>query len=172
MIRIAITGPESTGKSSLAEALARELNGRIVPEYARAYLDDLGRPYELHDVLRIGRQQYEMIMEACDSSVEAVIADTELLVISIWLSHKYGHTEPWIENRLARQPFDLYLLCDIDLPWEEDPQREHPHMRQYFFELYHKRLTDLDVPFGVVQGEGEDRIKNALALINALSSCG
>jgi len=170
MIRIAITGPESTGKSSLAGALARHFNALAVPEYAREYLDHLGEPYKLRDVLRIGWKQYEMISEACDSDAETVIADTELLVISIWLSHKYGLTEPWIEERLTRQPSDLYLLCDIDLPWEEDPLREHPHMRQYFFDLYLKRLTEMKVPFGIVRGEGKKRIDNALALISELSS--
>jgi NadR type nicotinamide-nucleotide adenylyltransferase len=161
MIKIAITGPESTGKSSLAEALAQRFGATLVPEYAREYLDNMHKPYERQDVIAIGVKQHELIQDAFQSSAAMVIADTELLVISIWLSHKYGESDPWIEQKLTEQPFDLFLLCDIDLPWVEDPLREHPHMRHHFFSLYLNRLKKMEIPFIIVKGENDDRFDNA-----------
>ncbi len=167
MIRIAVTGPESTGKSQLSEALGIHFGAVVVPEYARSYLDVLARPYTREDVLAIARGQERMIHDAISSeTAEVVVADTELLVISIWLSHKYGRSDPWVEDALKRQPFDLYLLCDVDLPWEEDPLREHPHLRSYFFGQYEQRLKELGVTYGIVRGLGEARLDCALECIH------
>lgn len=166
LIRLAVTGPESTGKSWLSEKLAAHFQGMLVPEYAREYLATLDRDYTPEDVMIMGKRQHRMLLDACESKTGLVVADTELLVISIWLEHKYGITDPWVETHWKAQPFDLYLLCDIDLPWEDDPLREHPHHREVLFDKYRNHLDKSGVNYVVVRGSGFQRLANALMLIH------
>ncbi len=167
MIRIAITGPESTGKTLLSEALSEKYDAVLVPEYAREYLETLNRAYEFDDVMHIAEQQHQLITESVlRSKKNMLISDTELLVMSIWIEHKYKIRDPWVEQELRNQPFDLYLLCDIDLPWQDDPLREHPHMREYLFDKYQKKLKILQFSYAVVTGFADQRIQNATEIIN------
>jgi nicotinamide riboside kinase len=166
MMKIAVTGPESTGKSWLAEALATHYRGVCLPEYAREFLENIHRPYTPEDVLVIAGEQHRRLLQViANNTLPAVVADTELLVISIWLEHKYGITDTWVDQELPRQPFDLYLLCDIDMPWVDDPLREHPHKRRELFEKYRKRLSEMEFPWYLVQGTGENRLLHALNCI-------
>jgi len=166
MIRkIAITGPESTGKSMLAEQLARHYQTIWVPEYAREYLELLGKPYEEKDILFIAQGQLAAEESKLIHAGNFLICDTELLVTKIWSEVKYGRCNPWILDAIETHPYDLYLLCDVDLPWEYDPLREHPEQRQYLFDLYYNELKNRNFPFEVVRGTGPDRLKNALSII-------
>jgi NadR type nicotinamide-nucleotide adenylyltransferase len=164
-LKIAITGPESTGKSMLAEQLAEHYHTLWVPEYAREYINNLDRPYNQEDILEIARGQIRSETLICRQTKELLICDTELIVTKIWSEVKYGNCDPWILNMLENHKYDLYLLCDIDLPWEEDPQREHPHEREYLFNLYKKELTGRALPFFVISGFGKKRLKNAILVI-------
>lgn len=165
LIRIAITGPESTGKSQLAERLAAHYHTVFVPEYARMYIDDLHRPYEQKDILDIavGQLRHEKQMESL--AVDILFCDTELLVTKIWSEVKYGTCDPWILKNIEEHHYDLFLLCNIDLPWAEDPQREHPHMREKLFSLYFDELTERQFPFVVISGNGDQRLHNAIHAI-------
>lgn len=166
MIKIAITGPESTGKTMLSEALSEKYDAALVPEYAREYLERLNRPYDIEDVLTIAVRQHQMISEtALKSNKKILIADTELLVLSIWIEHKYKKEDPWVEQELRNQKFDLYLLCDIDLPWQFDPLREHPNLREYLFDKYRRKLNDLGFPYAVVNGLSDIRLQNTAKII-------
>lgn len=169
--RIAITGPESTGKSLLAEQLAKHYQTRWVPEFARTYIDTLGRPYEEHDILTIAKGQLEL-EKAGEQSLERgtghepyLFCDTELLVTKIWSEVKFGRCDPWILQRLDRHSYALYLLCYIDTPWEADPQREHPHLRERLFSLYYDEMLERGWNFRVVTGLGEARVRNAIKFI-------
>lgn len=152
----------------LASFLAEHFRAPLIDEYAREYLEKLGRPYTPEDVVTIGREQYRRIEAAADTQSGWVIADTELLVISIWLQFKYGMVPPEVELMLKTQPVDFYLLCNIDLPWEEDPLRENPNERQQLFDLYQQRLDSLGFPYHVVSGSGQQRFTNALNILNDL----
>ena len=163
--RIAITGPESTGKSMLAEQLAAHYHTVWVPEYAREYLELLGEPYEERDILSIARGQLLSETSKQILAKNFLFCDTELLVTKIWSEVKYGRCHPWIPENIVKHHYDLYLLCDIDLPWEYDPLREHPDQRQYLFDLYYNELKIRNYPFDVVRGTGPDRLKNALKII-------
>jgi NadR type nicotinamide-nucleotide adenylyltransferase len=162
LVRIAITGPESTGKSMLSEALAGHFRSSWVPEYAREYIGNLKRPYGKEDILAIAKGQLEREKQANGTGGKLLFCDTELIVTKIWSEVKYGSCDPWILEKIAEHRYDLYLLCDIDLPWEYDPQREHPHMRQYLFDLYRAELTERKLPFEVINGLGDTRLKNAI----------
>jgi NadR type nicotinamide-nucleotide adenylyltransferase len=166
MIRISVTGPESTGKSWLAERLASRYSSPWVPEYAREYLETLRRPYTYDDILQIARTQYEREKAACSSGM--VFCDTDFLVTAIWCQVKYGRCHPWITRMLESEPYDLYLLCNIDLPWEYDPLREHPEMRADLFTLYRNRLDALGFNYRVVSGTGAERLRNAADFVDEI----
>jgi len=165
LLRIAVTGPESTGKSMLTQQLAKHFQSPWVPEYAREYIEKLGRPYSEDDILAIARGQMAHEEAAAERAEKVLFCDTELIVTKIWSEVKYGRCHPWILSTIEERPYDLYLLCYIDIPWENDPQREHPHMRERLFTLYYEELMERGYPFGVVKGLGGDRKRNALGLI-------
>lgn len=164
--KIAITGPESTGKSELAKGLAQHYNGGFVPEYAREYIDLLDRDYTQEDILVIAQNQLEREQEVLEKSREFLFADTELIVTKIWSLHKYGRCHPWIEAEIVNHTYDLYLLCDVDLPWQYDEQREHPHLRNFFFEWYKRALDEYGFPWYIVSGTGKERLENAITIID------
>ena len=163
--RIAITGPESTGKSKLAAQLAEHYHTVWVPEYAREYLDKLGRPYEENDLIEIAKGQITHEKTAISHARRFLFCDTDLTVIKIWYEYKYGTLHPFLARKYAEISYDLYLLTDIDLPWEYDPQREHPEKRKYFFEWFERELKAKNTPYAVIRGRGEERLKNAVKVI-------
>ncbi|MEI6766173.1 MAG: ATP-binding protein [Bacteroidota bacterium] len=168
MIRIALTGPESTGKSELAERLALHYNTLWVPEFAREYIASINRSYTLDDILLIAQKQFEHENAAALNANFMLFCDTEATVTKIWAEHSYRQCPEWIRENIASHHYDLYLLCNIDLPWQQDPQREHPHLRAYFFNLYQKELSDRNVPFAVISGNGESRLQNALEAVETM----
>lgn len=163
--RIAVTGPESTGKSMLAESLAKHFNTVWVPEYARAYLQYLNRPYEYSDILNIAKGQLssEKMMEI--KANKLLFCDTECIVTKIWSEFKYHRCDPWIIAQITDHPYDLYLLCDVDLPWEYDPLREHPEERNVLFDLYKRELELHDLNYSIVSGLGQSRMQCAVEII-------
>ncbi|MEI8007610.1 MAG: ATP-binding protein [Bacteroidota bacterium] len=164
--KIAITGPESTGKSMLASDLAVFYGTAWVPEYARRYLEVHGPAYREEDILTIAKGQFEHETAAEASASKYLFCDTEFIVTKIWSEVKYGRCHPWILNQIAEHRYDLFLLCDIDLPWEFDPLREHPGMRKELFELYCRELDSRGLPYAVINGTGIDRLYNAVSRIH------
>lgn len=166
--RIAITGPESTGKSRLAIQLAGYYNTVYVPEFARGYIDSLDRPYEQGDIVEIARGQLRKEQEMAMKANRKLICDTELIVTKIWSLHKYGSCDPFILENILHNQYDLFLLCDVDLPWEQDPQREHPHLRKFFFDWYKRELDGYGFRYEVVFGMGPQRLERAVAYVEDL----
>ncbi len=160
--RISITGPESAGKSDLAKALAEHYQTVWVPEYARDYLNNLNRPYDYEDILKIAKGQVKAEKKILKYSNRLIFVDTEMIVLKIWCVVKYGKCHPWILDRLAKQNYELYLLTDIDLPWQPDPLREHPDKRRELFNLYLDELKKRNLPFEIVNGFGQQRLLNAI----------
>ncbi|MFH1159843.1 MAG: ATP-binding protein [bacterium] len=163
--RIAITGPESTGKSMLSQQLAEHYHTVWVPEYAREYLDQLSRPYQEQDILKIARGQLRKEKKLEAGAGRFLFCDTELLVTKIWSEFKYHRCDPWILRKLETHTYNLYLLCYIDTPWEYDPQREHPNLREQLFTLYHDEMHERRWNFRIVTGLGETRLQNAIKFI-------
>jgi len=165
MIRISVTGPESTGKSWLARQLADHYHTEWVPEYARKYLEDIDRPYTYDDILLISQKQFEEENSA-HGDTELLFCDTDFCVTSIWCNVKYGKCHEWITDHLNRKNYGLYLLCDIDLPWQYDPLREHPEMRSELFGMYRDLLLEKCFNYKVVKGTGEERLQNAIVSVD------
>ncbi len=168
--RIMITGPESTGKSMLAQALAAHYQTEWVPEVARTYLKEIGRPYQERDLLEIAKAQMALEEQKARKANRLLFCDTGMLVLKIWSEHSYGRCHPWILRQWQEHSYTQYLLPDIDMPWQPDPQREHPHLREYFFKLYKEHLQLQQLPFQVISGLGETRLKRAIQLIDSLLS--
>ncbi|MCK9203788.1 MAG: ATP-binding protein [Bacteroidales bacterium] len=164
--RIAITGPESTGKSMLTEQLAAWYHSVWVSEFARDYLSYLHRPYQESDILYMAQQQLVEEEKKARTANRFLFCDTELIVTKIWSEVKYGRCDPWILQNIDIHRYDLFLLCDIDLPWEFDPLREHPEKRKYLFDLYFNELTNRKFPFFVISGSGKARLENAIKKID------
>ncbi len=165
--RILILGPESTGKSTLAEDLATYFGEPWVPEFAREYLEDLGREYRYEDMLVIGKGQVSLENEMAEKAKKYLFCDTDLRVIHIWSEHRFGKTDPWVMDQIKERKYDLILLTDTDLPWTPDPQREYPEleMRNYFFDLYTKLAEKSGFPFHLISGNKDERLKKALEFI-------
>lgn len=167
MFKIAITGPESTGKSTLSEKLAHHYNTNFVPEYSRSYLENFVGQYTENDVVEIAKGQHNLILEEEKKSSKILIADTEIVVCKIWVEYVFKHSNTTIDNLLKKQDFDLYLLCDIDLPWVYDPLRENPDIdeRKELFKIYRNTLEQMKVPFEIVSGDNDERVNNAIKVI-------
>ncbi len=168
--RILILGPESTGKSTLAEDLAHHFGEPWVPEFAREYLEKIDRPYQFEDLVEIGKGQVLLEDELARKAKKFLFCDTDLRVIHIWSDHRFGKTDLWVLEQLEIRRYDLILLTDIDLPWEPDPLREHPEleMRQYFFEKYQQLAEQSGIPFLTISGDREKRLKTAVQAVDKL----
>jgi NadR type nicotinamide-nucleotide adenylyltransferase len=166
--RIAIVGPECTGKSTLAEQLAKHYHTCFVPEYAREYIDKLKRPYTLNDIVEISKGQIKLEDERAAKANKILVCDTNLMVTKIWAEFKYKQCPAWIKENLAKRKYSLHLLTDIDIPWEADPQREHPHLRRELFEIYRSELIAEGVPYQLISGKPDMRLQQATTAINKL----
>ena len=169
-LKIAITGPESTGKSTLATQLADYYKTTWVPEYAREYLAQLGRPYTREDVEQIATGQLSRINKVQVPEPGIIFFDTELIVLKIWMMHSYGSCPDWLLQAIPKQNLDLYLLMNVDLPWEPDPQREHPHLRQFFYDWYKQELQNYGFPFVQISGTYETRFDQARQQVELVRS--
>lgn len=166
--RISITGPESSGKSWLAERLASHYQTHWVPEYARKYLENYGSGYTLEDVINIAKGQIELENKTVKQSHNLLFCDTDLLVTKIWSEVVFGSCPFWIEDQFKNHTYDLYLLCFPDIPWQPDPLRENPENREVLFQLYKDALTKQGFPFKIVKGFGEVRLGNAIIFVNEI----
>lgn len=165
MIRIAITGPESTGKSWLAQQLADHYKTLWVAEYAREFLDKISRPYSYDDILEIAQKQFELENKFAEET-NLLFCDTDFNVTNIWCTVKYNKCHDWITEKTQSNLYALYLLCDIDLPWQYDPFREHPDKRYEIFNMYESLLKKNRCQYHIISGTGETRLQNAIRVVD------
>lgn len=168
--KVCVIGPECTGKTDLSKFLSEHYNTPWVDEYARAYLNKLGRPYQQHDLTKIAHGQMRMEDEWLNDANKILICDTNLLVIKIWSEYKFGACDKEILKGMAERKYDLYLLTNIDIPWQDDPQREHPQKREFFWNLYKKEVATTGVATVEISGSREVRRSTAIEAINKLIS--
>jgi NadR type nicotinamide-nucleotide adenylyltransferase len=164
--KISITGPESTGKSSLSAALAKHYNTIWLPEYAREYINTLQRDYCSEDIENIALEQVRREQEMIKYADNFLFCDTDPLVCHIWHKVKFEHASPLISELFNTSVYDLILLCDIDLEWKFDPMREHPDKRQWLFDIYKQELKASVKEFHIVSGLNNERIQKAIEIIN------
>ena len=161
MLKIIITGPESSGKTTLCKILANHFKIPFSEEYARKYLTKLDRKYTQKDLSRIANKQLQF-------EQDKRILDTDLITIKIWSNYKYGNCDNWILQQIQKQTSKerFYLLCKPDIPWEADPKRENPNDREELFEIYKKETEIFGYDYFVV--EGKNRTENSISTISSL----
>jgi NadR type nicotinamide-nucleotide adenylyltransferase len=184
--KIVVNGPESTGKSSLCEALAAHYHTGWVPEYAREYLMEKqaktgvagdathGVDYAPEDLSRIARGQValenRLTAKAKAEGQRFLFIDTDLYVIKIWSEFVFDRCDPWILDQIAVRHYDAYLLCKTDLPWEKDDLREYPDpaIRERLYLIYREALIQQSTPWEAIGGQGDQRIGAAIAAVQRL----
>lgn len=169
LARICLTGPESTGKSRLAQRLARELGAVYVPEFAREYVTHVKRDLTAADVEPIASGVIALADRHAGEPL--VIFDTDLISTVVYARHYYGFCPPWIERAAAVRRADLYLLMNIDLEWQPDQARDaDPTAREPLFAAFARTLDELETTWRLVSGDGEERHRNALAAIRGITT--
>lgn len=171
MKKLVVLGPESTGKTELCRALSEHFNSPWISEYAREYVSKLDRPYTYDDVEVIARRQLNEQEEAKQLYADAdyVFFDTDLVITKVWFLHVFGHCPEWLQSALESSEVDLYLLCKPDIPWEYDPVRENPAIRDFLYDWYKRELDVLGVSYVEIDGLGDTRLHHALRTIEALN---
>jgi len=176
--KIVVLGPESTGKSTLSEALAKHYGVVDCKEYARQYLHENGTKYNFDDLLTIAKGQLTLEQEAIqkaeqlfiEQSKNKIVIDTNLYVMKVWCEYVFNNCHTYILDEINKRKYDLYLLCDIDLEWTPDEMREYPDEkpRQELFAIYKDILINQNTPWGIVNGAGDQRTQNAIQLIDKI----
>ncbi|TMI81865.1 MAG: ATP-binding protein [Bacteroidetes bacterium] len=178
--KIAIVGPESTGKSTLCEQLAEHYQTLWCPEYAREYLLEHGMKYTYDDLLTIARGQVALedkcVQLAIDNGQLAsnraypLFIDTNMYVMKVWCEFVFGKCHQYILDQLAARKYDLYFLCNVDLPWTFDDLREYPDLetRQKLYEIYKDIMTNQTVPWVEISGGSENRFETAVRSVDTL----
>jgi len=181
IIKVVVIGPESTGKSSLCEQLANHYNTEWVKEYAREYLLTNGTEYSYDDLLEIAKGQFalenatiELVenkttnISASNSTSQIILLDTNMYVLKVWCEFVFEKCHPWILNQIVENSYDLYLLCDVDLPWVKDELREYPDLeiREKLYHHYKDLLVNQSTPWVNISGNYQQRLENAINAID------
>jgi len=195
--KVVVIGPESTGKSMLSQQLAKHYNTSWVPEYAREYLTKHGMNYTYDDLLTIAKGQiaqeesivngelssdsYRMMNKqppsltfhhpiAIGSQFTPVFIDTDMYVMKVWCEVVFGKCHRYILDQIVERKYDLYLLCNVDLPWVKDELREYPDLesRQGLYYMYKDIMVNQAVPWADISGNYEERLQKAVKAVDEL----
>jgi NadR type nicotinamide-nucleotide adenylyltransferase len=161
--RVCLIGAECTGKTRLAEDLARHFGTVWVPEYAREYALHVARPLTYTDVTPIAEGQ----IASEGTRAGLIILDTDLISTVIYSRHHYGHCPEWIEREARKRRADLYLLLDIDVPWAADPARDSGERRDQLHDEFREGLEEFEARYELVSGGWKERLRHAIRAIEA-----
>ncbi len=161
--RLRLFGPESTGKSTAAAALAAHFGTVWVPEMSRPLYVEAGYRFAFDDVARVVAAQVEAEEAAARQATRVLVCDTDVLTTHLYARHYFGRS-PAVAAVLAdARRYDATLLFNLDVPWEPDPVRDSPAARAHLYAVFEASLRARGVAFAVVGGTGEARIQAAIA---------
>ncbi len=184
--KIVIIGPESTGKSTLTEQLAAHYHTIACPEYAREYLNENGTAYSFEDLLVIAKGQitleknckklivdgWQLAENHHPSTInyQPLFIDTDMYVMKVWCEYVFGKCHQFILDEIVTRKYDLYLLCNIDLPWVKDNLREYPDEkpRRELYHIYKDLLINQATPWVDISGNYEQRLQKAIEAVDRL----
>ena len=180
--KIVVIGPESTGKSSLCQLLSKHYNTVWCPEFAREYLLKHGTNYTYNDLLTIAKGQIALedeylIKARKDWEIKnsklknpLLFVDTDMNVMKVWCEYVFGKCHSYILDKITERKSNLYLLCNIDLPWVKDELREYPDLqsRKELFYIYKDILINQNVPWTLISGNFEERLRIAIKSIDEI----
>jgi NadR type nicotinamide-nucleotide adenylyltransferase len=175
--KIVVIGPESTGKSMLCQELAAHYDTAWCPEYARQYLLKHGMKYSYDDLLTIAKGQLELEDELMNKHFpipgmphSPFFIDTDMYVMKVWCEFVFGNCHRYILEQIVQRKYDLYLLCDIDLPWVKDEFREYPDLesRRKLYSIYKDIMINQPVPWVEISGNYKERLQKAIGAVDNL----
>ncbi|MCK4465616.1 MAG: ATP-binding protein [Bacteroidales bacterium] len=165
--KVVITGPESTGKTTLAQQLAHHFNTIWITEYAREYVENLKHPYVYEDLINITRTQIKKLQEVTEPPNQFVFLDTDLIIMKVWFQEAFQNYPEWLHNSIRQRNIDLYLLCATDIPWMDDPVRENKSdNRERLFEIYKQELESFGFSYRIITGKNTNRLQNAIKIMD------
>ena len=172
-IKVVLFGPESTGKTTLSKSLADYFGTHWVAEYAREYLQnkwDLEqKTCELSDLLPIAIGQMKLENAAASKVDKLLFCDTNLLETKVYSEVYYNnYCDPKIDYYAKKNCYNLYFLCDIDIPWIQDDLRDMPNERSKMFSVFERALQEQELPYVILSGSKSERLNNAVNHINEL----
>ena len=173
LVKVVVYGPESTGKTTLAIQLAEYYKTEWVPEYAREYLQEKWDREQLtcepEDLLPIAEGQMRLENSLSKKANKILICDTDLLETKVYSEAYYvGSCDPLLEQFALANTYDLYLLTDIDIPWEKDDLRDKPNERERMFNFFKSALEKYNREFVILRGDKPTRFKTAISHIDKL----
>lgn len=173
LFKVVLIGPESTGKTTLAQELATHYNTVWVPEFMREYLMDKWKTkkelIDISDLIPIAKGQIALEDKLKKKANEILICDTNLTEIKVYSQYYYdGFVPDIIETQATKREYDIYLLTYIDVPWEEDILRDRPHQREEMFALFEMELQKQKLNYRILKGNREKRFAEAVSVIDNL----
>jgi NadR type nicotinamide-nucleotide adenylyltransferase len=167
-IKIALVGPESTGKSWLSEELAKYYHTIFVPEYARLFFETNSiESYTINDLDHIYEMQLRSENRLMLDANRLLFCDTTPLSGKIWSEIVFGKTSEFILNAIHENKYDLFLLCDVDVPWVEDDQRKNEADRAQIFEMHLHELKSVNAEYIVIKGSWNERVQQSINVIDS-----
>ena len=173
LIKVVLFGPESTGKTTMSELLAKHYDTVWVAEYAREYLQNKWnnerKTCEDSDLIPIARGQIALENKLALKADRVLICDTDLLETKVYSEEYYGgFVHPELDTYALKNQYDLYLLTNIDTPWEADDLRDRPDQRQEMYNAFENTLIKYNRPYIKLNGSIKERLQVATAEIDKL----
>lgn len=170
MKQIVVIGPESTGKSTLCSQLAEHYKTCWCPEFAREYLKETAGKYSFSDLLNIAHGQLTLEDTMLPQAKNFYFIDTDMYVMKVWCEVVFENCHTWILKQIAKRQYDLYLLCDVDLPWVKDELREYPDLdfRKKLFSMYRDLLINQKTKWAEISGTDTQRLQMAVSIIDTV----